>query len=367
MNFGFTEEQNLLRAQVVRFMQDACPMTKVRAITQTDNGFDSQLWRQVADLGWLGLIIGEKHGGIGLKWIDLIVVLEETARGLSPLPIASQALSAAAILRCGSEDQKADWLPRLASGAAICTLGLYDEPNWIHRDAVTLRATKTADGIRLTGAKSFVPDALAAQYYLLAVRVDESLVLAAVSRESVNVSAQPCMDTTKPMGSVQFDDVAIAQEYLLPLSTEDLSHLNDLGAVAITAEMVGAAEAALQMTAQYAKDRIQFGKPIGTYQGVKHRLADIFVDVESFKSLLYYAAWTVDDASGELPRAVSLAKGYASDAFARLGIDGVGLHGAIGFTAEYDIQLYLKRSKWARPMYGDSDYHLDRVATLGGL
>jgi alkylation response protein AidB-like acyl-CoA dehydrogenase len=121
------------------------------------------------------------------------------------------------------------------------------------------------------------------------------------------------------------------------------------------------------MTSEYAKTRIQFGKPIGQYQGVKHRLADLFVDVESFKSLLYYAAWCVDDAPGDLPRAASLAKGYASDAFARIGIDGVGLHGAIGFTAEYDIQLFLKRSKWARPMFGDSDWHLDRVATLGGL
>ena len=131
--------------------------------------------------------------------------------------------------------------------------------------------------------------------------------------------------------------------------------------------MVGAAEAALEMTTGYAKERVQFGELIGKYQGVKHRLADIYVDVESFKSLVYYTAWTVDEAPDELPRAASLAKAYASDAFARIGIDGVGLHGAIGFTAEYDIQLYLKRSKWARPMYGDSDHHLDRVASLGGL
>ena len=168
-------------------------------------------------------------------------------------------------------------------------------------------------------------------------------------------------------GSVDLENVVIAKEHVLPVSAADLEYLTDVGAVVITAEMVGAAEAALQMTSDYAKERIQFGKPIGQYQGVKHRLADLYVDVESFKSLLYYAAWTIDEAPDELPRAVSLAKGYASDAFAQLGIDGIGLHGAIGFTAEYDIQLYLKRSKWARPMFGDSDYHLDRVAALGGL
>jgi alkylation response protein AidB-like acyl-CoA dehydrogenase len=255
----------------------------------------------------------------------------------------------------------------MASGDAICTLALYDDPGWIDPEAITLTGTTVDGGLRLSGTKPFVPDALAANYYLLAVRSPTGLALAAVSRDQIKVQSQPQMDRTKPTGRVMFDNVTVANDFILPLSEDDLSYLADLGAVAVTAEMVGAAEAALNMTSEYAKERLQFGKPIGQYQGVKHRLADIYVDVESFKSLLYYAAWTVDEAPAELARAISLAKGYASDAFARIGIDGIGLHGAIGFTAEYDIQLYLKRSKWARPMYGDSDYHLDRVATLGGL
>lgn len=366
MNFGFTEEQNLLRDQVHRFMEQACAMPKVRELMAREDGFDADLWKRAGELGWLGLIIPEAHGGLGLKWIDLTVVLEETGRGLSPLPIASQALSSAAILRCGSDAHKRDWLPGLASGEAICTLALYDEPNWISPEAVSLRGERVAGGVKLEGTKPFVPDALAAHYFLLAFHGPDGLALAGVSRDQVTVKAQPGMDRTKPVGSVALD-LVVPEEMILPLGEQDLGHLNDLGAVAVTAEMVGAAEAALTMTSKYAKERIQFGKPIGQYQGVKHRLADIFVDVESFKSLLYYAAWTVDDAPEELPRAISLAKGYASDAFARIGIDGVGLHGAIGFTAEYDIQLYLKRSKWARPMFGDSDYHLDRVASLGGL
>jgi alkylation response protein AidB-like acyl-CoA dehydrogenase len=255
----------------------------------------------------------------------------------------------------------------MASGAVLCTLALYDEPNWISPDAITLTGARTDGGLRISGTKPFVPDAMAADYLLLAVRSAGGLTLAAVARDKVTVRPQPCMDRTKPVGSVTFDDLLVDDDHLLQLGDADLAWLNDLGAVAVTAEMVGAAEAALHMTSEYAKTRTQFGKPIGQYQGVKHRLADIFVDVESMKSLLYYAAWCVDDAPAELPRAISLAKGYASDAFARIGIDGVGLHGAIGFTAEYDIQLYLKRSKWARPMFGDSDWHLDRVAALGGL
>jgi len=146
-----------------------------------------------------------------------------------------------------------------------------------------------------------------------------------------------------------------------------IERLFDRGAIATTGEMIGAAEGALALTVQYAKDRIQFGNPIGKYQGVKHPLAEMYVDIESTKSLLYYAAWALDESPGEVPRSASLAKAYASDAFARIGIDGVQLHGAVGYTAEYDIQLYLKRSKWARPTFGDSDFHYERVATLGGL
>ncbi|MEM7078134.1 MAG: acyl-CoA dehydrogenase family protein [Pseudomonadota bacterium] len=367
MNFGFSEEQNLLRDQVERFMQEACPMPRVREIAATDSGFDQGLWQQMAELGWLGLITPEEYGGLGLKWIDLTVVLETAAAGLCPLPIASNALSAAAILACGSDAQKQQWLPAMASGQVTCTLALYDQPNWIAPDAITVQARIEGDLVTLSGSKPFVNDAMSADYLLLAVNTQNGPALAALDRESVSLTPQHAMDTTKPMARVALDGVTLSTDYLLPMDTAQLAYLTDCGAMATTAEMIGAAAATLELTSAYAKERIQFGKPIGQYQGVKHRLAEMFVDVESARSLCYYAAWTIDDDPQETPRAVSLAKGYASDGFAQIGIDGVGLHGAIGFTAEYDAQLYLKRSKWARPMYGDSDYHLDRIAQLGGL
>ena len=367
MNFGFTEEQNLLKDQVQRFMKEACPMTRVREISASENAFDKTLWQQAADLGWLGLTIPESYGGLGLKWIDLIVVLEAAAEGLSPLPIASHALATSAIVACASDEQKARWLPAMASGEAVVTLGLYDEANWIDPAAITARATVAGGKVSLQGKKPFVNDALAADYLLLAVQGPDGLALAAVGRDQVQVAAQPTIDSTKPMASVDLTGAEIDAADLLPLSPEQLAFLSDCGGVATTAEMVGAGAAILTMTSAYAKERIQFGKPIGQYQGVKHRLADMFVDLESYRSLCYFAAWAVDDSPEELAKAVSMAKGYASDAFAQIGIDGVGLHGAIGFTADYDAQLYLKRSKWARPMYGDSDYHMDRIATLGGL
>ncbi len=364
MNFGFTEEQNLLRDQVRRFMQDACPISQVRMQMKSETGVSPSLWRQAAELGWLGLTIPERFGGTGLKWVDLTVVLEETGRGLSPLPIISHTLAATALLRCGDATQQRAWLPGIADGSRIATLALYDEPNWIHADAITLSAA----GGRLRGSKRFVADAGAADSFVVAYRDGSASRLAMIERTSpgVGVALEPIVDETKRLGTLTLD-VALADLQTMPMSPADLAYLSDCGAVAVTAESIGAAEAALEITTRYAKERIQFGNPIGKYQGVKHRLAEMFVDIESFKSLLYYASWTVDDAPDELPRAASLAKAYASDAFARVGIDGVQLHGAIGFTAEYDIQLYLKRSKWARPMFGDSDHHYERVAALGGL
>ena len=357
MDFGFSEEQNLLREQVLRFMTDACPLSVVRA---QNGGLPRELWQQAADLGWLALIVPEAYGGVGLKWIDLAVVLEESGRGLSPLPIVSQALAAAAISRSASADLKAEWLPRIAEGEAVFGVGLYDDPTWIDVEGVRL-----ASGATLTGAKPFVSDAAAATHLLLATRTGENLQLAIVDASDASLSAQPGIDRTKPFGTATLDGVAPRAAF--PIAADDLAFLTDCGAVAVTLEAIGAAEAVLTLTTEYAKNRVQFDNPIGKYQGVKHRLADMFVDIESFKSLAYHAACAIDDAPDELPRAASLAKAYASDAFARIGIDGVGLHGAIGFTAEYDVQLYLKRSKWVRSAFGDADYHYQRAASLGGL
>ena len=357
MDFGFSEEQNLLREQVLRFMTDACPLSVVRA---QNGGLSRELWGQAADLGWLALIVPEAYGGVGLKWIDLAVVLEESGRGLSPLPIISQALAATAIDRCAGDDVKGEWLPRIAAGEAVFGVGLYDDPTWIDSEGIRLAGGKT-----LTGAKPFVSDATAATHLMLATRTGENLHLVIVDTKDAVVSTQPGIDRTKPVGTATLDGIAPLAAF--PITTDDLAFLTDCGAVAVTLEAIGAAEAILNLTTEYAKNRIQFDNPIGKYQGVKHRLADMFVDIESFKSLTYYAAWAIDDAPDELPRAASLAKAYASDAFARIGIDGVGLHGAIGFTAEYDAQLYLKRSKWVRSAFGDADYHYHRAAILGGL
>jgi alkylation response protein AidB-like acyl-CoA dehydrogenase len=381
MNFGFTEEQDLLRAEVRKFLDARCPLDEVRKLMESDAGYAPGLWKELAELGWLGLTIPETHGGAGLGWVDFVVLLEETGRTLFPSPLVSTTLAAAAILDSGTDEQKARWLPSLADGSRIGTLALLESRDVLAPSGITLLGKPDGDAFVLTGTKSFVADAGAANLFVVAFRTGpgaEDLALGVVDGGAPGVSATsyPTMDQTKRTGTLELENARVPKSALL-LGADGrrapgrawpaIERLFDRGAIATTGEMIGAAEGALALTVQYAKDRIQFGNPIGKYQGVKHPLAEMYVDIESTKSLLYYAAWALDESPGEVARSASLAKAYASDAFARIGIDGVQLHGAVGYTAEYDIQLYLKRSKWARPTFGDADFHYERVATLGGL
>jgi alkylation response protein AidB-like acyl-CoA dehydrogenase len=217
-----------------------------------------------------------------------------------------------------------------------------------------------------------VGDAAAADLVVVAYRKGKSreLGLAVVERGAAGLFAKdlPGIDLSKRLGTVALDRVKVGLDAVLPKgNAAAIVQLFDVGALAVTAEAVGAAEAALQLTASYAKQRVQFGRPIGTFQAVKHPLAEMYVDIQSFQSLVYYGAWCVDHGHKDLPLAVSRAKAYASEALPRIGIDAIQLHGGIGYTWEYDAQLYLKRAKWLRPAFGDADWHYERVARLGGL
>src|SRR5262245_11667769 len=375
MDFGLSEEQELLRSEVRKFLDARCPLEQVRKIMETGPGYAPELWQELAELGWLGLIIPENHGGAGLGWVDLVVLLRETGRTLFPSPLVSTTLAAAAILDAGSAEQQARRLPSLADGTRIGTLALLEASDVLAPTGVSVQGKPDGDAFVVTGEKRFVSDAGAANLFVVAFRTGsgaQDLTLGVVDAGAPGVSAKafPTIDATKRMGTLLLENARVPKSALLGAPGKAwpaIETLFDRGAVAVTAESLGAAQAALDLTVQYAKDRIQFGAPIGKYQGVKHPLAEMYVDVESATSLLYYAAWAADESPAELPRSASLAKAYTADAFARIGIDGVQLHGAVGYTAEYDIQLYLKRSKWARPAFGDSDYHYERVARLGGL
>jgi alkylation response protein AidB-like acyl-CoA dehydrogenase len=371
MNFGLTDEQQILSNVARRFIEERAHMPKVRDVMESPEAFDDKLWSEMAGLGWFGLTIEEAYGGAGLGFVDLAVLLEETGRGLLPGPLLSTSLAAAAITEFGSNEQKQRYLPSLADGSAIGTLALLEASDTLGPEGVALTAAKDGAGYRLTGVKTFVHDAGIATLFVVAFRADGEIVLAVVPASAGGVSSRtyPTIDQTKRLGDLKLDNVLVPEADVIAGARKGeaaLVRLIDLAAVAVTAEMVGAMDRALEITTGYAKERIQFGASIGKYQGVKHPLAEMYVDIETSRSLVYYAAWCVTESPDVLPVAAARAKAYASEAFTRIGIDGVQLHGAIGFTAEYDIQLYLKRSKWALPAFGDAAFHYERLARLGG-
>ena len=376
MNFGFTEEQQIFRSEVRKFLDSNAPLEEVRRIMETPEGYSPELWKEMAAMGWLGLLVPEEHGGAGLGWIDLTVLLDECGRSLFPSPLIASTLAALAVLENGSEEQQASWLPGIADGSRILSPALLEENDILGPGGVQLTGVAESGEIVLRGEKFFVLDATVATHFIVAYRSGvrpDDIGLAIVDRASdgLEVEDTPSIDSTKRMGRIALDGIRISEDRVLASASQPggpaLARLLDHAAAAVTAEAVGAAEGGHALIVEYAKQRTQFGSLIGRFQGVKHPLADMYVDIESFKSLLYYAAWCLEESPDEAPLYVSMAKAYASDAFTRIGIDGIELHGALGTTWEYDAQLYLKRSKWVKSAYGGSDHHYDRVARLGGL
>jgi alkylation response protein AidB-like acyl-CoA dehydrogenase len=290
-------------------------------------------------------------------------------RTLFPSPYLATTVAAAAIADAGSDEQRKRWLPALADGSKIATLAVAEAGDRAAPEGIQLAGVPAADGFELRGEKIQVLDGAAADLLVVAFRsgrgaADLSLAVLESGAPGVAVESTPCIDTTQRVARLRLDGARVGRAEILGggPAWPALARTLDRAAAAVTAEMIGAAEGALYLTVGYTRQREQFGSPIGRFQGVKHPLAEMYVDVESFKSLLYYAAWCLDTGDADTPRAVSLAKAYASEAFARIGIDAVGLHGGIGYTWEYDAQLFLKRSKWSRPLFGDADHHYDRVA-----
>jgi len=377
MNFGFTEEQELLRAEVRKFLDQNASLERVRIIAEAEDGpgTDPALWARMAELGWVGLNMPEEHGGTGLDLETLLVVLEETGRTLFPSPLISTVIAAKAIERFGTAEQQARWIPGLADGSRIGTFAILERSDTLAPEGVETLAKPDGDELILSGEKLFVSDAGAADLFVVAVRSGsdaQSLSLVVVEKGADGAVAVDFdgMDLTKRIGSLSLEDARVGTDCVLGeqgAAWPAIQWLLDLGAALVTAEAVGSAEAALKITTDFANERIQFGEQIGKFQSVKHPLADIYVDVESFRSLVYYAIWALDQDADDARVAVSRAKAYCADGFPQAGIMGVQLHGGVGYTWEYDIQLYLKRAKWVRPMFGDADYHYERVALLGDL
>jgi alkylation response protein AidB-like acyl-CoA dehydrogenase len=378
MNFGFNEEQELLRNTARKFFENECPSETVRRLMETPEGINAELWKKLAEQGWLGLIYPEQYDGTALGLVDLVVLMEEMGRAVAPGPYFSTVLlGGLAILEAGSDAQKKEWLPKIAAGDKRVTLAWMEPTAQLGPAGVTLTAVEKGGKYALSGTKLFVHDAHTADALVVAARTRPgagadgvSLFLLPKGTKGLQVTLLPTMDQTRKLCEVACSDVTVGGDALLGAAGSGwapLARVLDRATVALCAEMCGGAQKVLDMTVEYAKIRQAFGRPIGSYQGVKHRAADMLVDVENSKSITYYAAWALDEGSPEAPLAVSMAKAYVSDAFRRVSAAGIQLHGGIGFTWEHDLHLYFKRAKGSEFTFGDATHHRERVAQLVNL
>lgn len=375
MDFGFSEEQDLLRQAARDFLTEYCTSAFVRQMMEEERGYSPELWQQMAALGWLGLAFPEEYGGQGLGFVDLTVILEEMGAALLPSPFFSSVLLAGqTILLGGSEEQKKTYLPKIADGSLVATLAMTEPSGRFDADGIVdVKSLPTEQGFVITGTKLFVPDAHVADLMVVAARTKSSgdksfglsLFLVDPKAAGVTVTLLKTMDQTRKQCEVIFDNVTVESDSLvgtLDMGWPVLSKVLHICTAALCAEMVGGAQRVLDISVAYAKDRMQFGRPIGSFQAVKHKCAEMMLQVESAKSAAYYAAWAVDEDVPEAPLAVSMAKAYCSDAYRYTAGEGIQVHGGIGFTWEHDMHLYFKRAKYAEFTFGDATYHREQVA-----
>lgn len=371
MDFGFSEEQEMLRQSARALLEKECPSAVVRKLMEDERGMDPALWKTMAELGWLGLVIPEHHGGGGLSYVDLVLIMEEMGRVVLPSPFIWTVLFAEAIKRAGTDQQKSSLLAKIASGDLIATVAYLEASAVWSADGITMAARRDGAGYVLNGSKLFVNDAHLADCILVAARTGESgeqgitLFALEAKRSGIVINRLTTMDQTRRLAEIQFNNVKAGTSDIVGEAGngwETLSKVIDRGKVMLAAEMMGGAQKVLEMTVDYAKVRVQFGRPIGSFQAVQHKCANMMIEVESAKSAAYYASWAVSNEVDEASLAAALAKAAASDAFRRVSAEGIQLHGGIGFTWDHDMHLYFKRAKSSEFTFGDASWNRELVA-----
>ncbi len=376
MDFAFSEEQEQLRDAVRKFLEAKSPESEVRRLMETAEGYDSAVWQQMAtELGLQSLAIPEEYGGQGFSFVELGMVLEEMGRALLCAPFfSSVVLAANTILELGTEEQKASLLPGIASGESIATVAFTELNGKWEPGSVELVGTPSGDGFTLSGSKSFVLDGHIADLVLVLGRTagssgTEGLTVFVVDSAASGLTrtALATMDQTRKQARLDFDGVSAVALGTVGEAQEGWSRVLDLAAVALANEMVGGAQFVLDMAVEYAKVRVQFGRPIGSFQAIKHKCADMLLEVESSKSAAYFGSWAAAESSEELPVAAAMAKAYVSDAYFHTTAENIQIHGGIGFTWEHPAHLYFKRAKSSELFLGDATYQRELLAQRLGI
>jgi alkylation response protein AidB-like acyl-CoA dehydrogenase len=363
MYFDLTDEQQAIKSTAREFLAARYKSERIRELAESEHGFEQSDWEEMAELGWPGLALPEEWGGQGLGIVDLAVLFEEIGYALAPSPLLSATVAGLALAINGRNEQKDRWLRPLASGEARGTVALFDAGTPARIGDFTMEAGADGDGVVLEGEKVLVMDAASADFFLVATS-DGRRYLVERDTDGVSVTAEKSIDLTRRLYSVRFDGVKVGADATMNGGQEDYLPVLWRACVAIAAESTGIAQRTMEMAVSYAKDRQQFGRPIGAYQAVSHRCAQMLLETENSRSAVYGAAWAADAEPESLPLAASMAKAYASDAGWRVPDASIQVHGGIGFTWEHDLHFFLKRGKANAASFGDARWHRDRVADL---
>ena len=361
----FSAEQNELRTTVRDFFDRYSPEAEVRRLMATEKGYDPASWQKMAEqLGLQGILVPEEYGGLGFGWVELGIVLEEAGRALVCAPLLSSVIAGATVLAVGDERAKRRLLPGIAAGTRFVTVALPGDGT-----AASVRATRDADGWTITGSLPLLLDGHIADTLLVPAATDEGAMLFEVDTSGSQVTAVPqkTLDQTRRLADVTVEGAAASAVGDAAAWSARAGHVRDLALVALAAEQVGVAQAALDMAVEYMKVRVQFGQPIGAFQALKHMAADVFVEVETARSAAYYALGAAADASDELPAAAALAAAYCADASVTATHQNIQFHGGMGFTWEVPAHLYFKRARSNELLMGEPAAHRERLAQILGV
>jgi alkylation response protein AidB-like acyl-CoA dehydrogenase len=371
MKLAVSAEQTDLRESVRRFLADQASMSRVRELMETPDGTDAKVWEQAGtQLGLQGIAIPEEYGGAGFSFAEQAIVLEELGAALYGGPyLASAVLAATALLSAADEQARRDLLPGIASGQTVATLAFTEDDGSWDPGAIRLTASRGGGGWVLDGHKSFVLDGHTADLLVVVAGVEPGLSLFAVDAGAPGLRRQPLptLDQTRKLARLEFASVPARLVGAAGQAGAAAARTLDVAAIALAAEQLGGAQRALDMAVGYAKTREQFGRAIGSFQAIKHRCADLLLEVECLRSAVRYAAAAAAEDSAEVPALAALTQAYASDVFFHVAAENIQIHGGIGFTWEHDAHLYFKRAKASELFLGDAAYHRERLAQRIGL
>ncbi len=379
MDISFNDDQVEISSQARRFLENECPIEFVREMFEDVRGFTDELWSKMAELGWMGVHIPEEYDGIGLGFMELCIILEEQGRALLPAPYYSTVvLAAELLLEAGNKEQRKNYLPRIAVGEIRGTLALQEPDSGPVPGYIQMKARAKGNNYILSGTKLFVPDAHVSDFLICAARTQAgndpakgiTLFLVDTNAKGVSITPLLAMDGTRKQCRVQFKNVAVSRDNILGkvhLGWKPLKRVIMRALVGLSAENVGGAQKAMDIAVEYAMTREQFNQPIGAFQAIKHKCAEMLVDVEGSRSLLYYAAWAQEEEKSQVASlAASAIKVFSSDAFRNVTTSGIQVLGGMGCTWEHDLHLYLKRAKANQVALGDSAFYREEVARMLG-